>query len=55
MTVKTEDALKNVENPKFELVDDALNGFGSARKGVSGPIVKEKAIKLYEKLGGGGR
>lgn len=31
-----------------------LYGFGSARKGVSGPIVKEKTMKLYEKLEGGG-
>ena len=59
MTVETEKALKNrkmLKKPKLELVDDALWVWfcQERRKGtpLSGPIVKEKALKLYEKLGG---
>lgn len=57
MTVKTEEALKNKKFLKNQNLSLWLMryGFGSARKGVSSPIVKEKAIKLYEKLWGGGR
>lgn len=59
MTVETDDALKNrkmLKKPKLELVDEALWVWfcQERRKGtpLSGPIVKEKAVKLYEKLGG---
>lgn len=59
MTVETEDALKNrkmLKKPKLELVDEALWVWfcQERRKGtpLSGPLVKEKAVKLFEKLGG---
>lgn len=45
-----------LKKPKLELVDEALWVWfcQERRKGtpLSGPIGKEKAVKLYEKLGG---
>lgn len=57
-TVETDGALKSrkmLKKPKLELVDEALWVWfcQERRKGtpLSGPIIKEKAIKLHEKLG----
>lgn len=57
-TVETDGALKSrkmLKRPKLELVDEALWVWfcQERRKGtpLSGPIIKEKAIKLHEKLG----